>query len=77
MFLGLVEARINELLMNSGQSFAQKSNDDKKVDFYDPALIEEQFKRQFGLDVGDEDDEDAQVLTMKDFKKNFPNFADL
>ncbi len=29
MFMGLIEAKINELLMQSGQSFAQQSNEDK------------------------------------------------
>lgn len=59
MFMGLIEAKINELLMQSGQSFAQQSNEDKKLEFYDPDLIQQQFKKQFGLDVADEDDEDA------------------
>jgi hypothetical protein len=39
MFMGLIEAKINELLMQSGQSFAQHSNEDKKLEFYDPDLI--------------------------------------
>jgi hypothetical protein len=61
--MGLVEQKVNELY--SGQSILQESNE---VPDMDPETLNEQFRKQFGMDVAGDDDD---VFSMQDLHRKF------
>lgn len=67
--MGVIDVKVNELRMQSGHSLFDQS--EKKLEFYDPAAMNEEFSKQFGLNVEEEDDDDIEFMDMKDLKKRF------
>ena len=66
--MGVIEVKVNELRMQSGHSLFDQS--EKKLEFYDPTAMNEEFSKQFGLNIEEEDD-DIEFFDMKDLKKRF------
>ena len=66
--MGVIEVKVNELRMQSGHSLFDQS--EKKLEFYDPTAMNEEFSKQFGLKIEEEDD-DIEFVDMKDLKKRF------